>query len=264
MFRSALLALLVAIPATADPPKKPSLGGIPSVLQPVAPAPMPVKPAPLAVLPIDDGKVRVFWVDSYTGTVPVRWKVCQATGTAGLTIIPVGAAEVIVPLQGESTIAKHPIPAGVKGVIAVAGTGKGEVSLVADGVVGDEIVTLLSYRVSVNTAAQPPPVDPPVDPPAKKGTPYLFVVRPDGPAQQSFVKVMSDPAWDEHRKAGIMVRDATLTESQSVISLPSGTTLPCVTALLIAEDGKSFKIVAQPVALPTDSPSLKKLAEAFK
>jgi hypothetical protein len=75
---------------------------------------------------------------------------------------------------------------------------------------------------------------------------------------------MSDPAWDEHRKAGIEVRDETFTKSQSVLTLPPGTPIPCVTALLIAEDGKSFKIVAQPVALPTDNPSIKALAEKFK
>lgn len=250
----------------ADPPAKPSLGGLPSLIPPVAPPSPPAPTAPNAVLPIDDQKVRIFWVTDYTGTVPIRWKACNATGTAGLTIIPVRLAAVIVPLQGESTIAEHVIPPGVKGAVAVAGIGKGELTLVADGVVGDEIVTLLSHRVSVNQAAQPPPgTDPPVtDPPVVGDTPYLALIRPNGAATPAFTAVMKDPAWEELRKAGIEVRDFTLDESKSVVTLAPGTTIPCVVSLSISKDKKSVKIVAQPVALPTDSPSIKKLGEVFK
>lgn len=256
-------AFLVGPAHATDPPAtKPTLGGLPSVLTPTV---RPAKPEPLAVLPIDDGKVRLFWVNDYVGTVPVKWKVCAATGTAGLTIIPVKNAAVIVPLQGDTTISEQVVPPGSKGVVAVAGVGKGELTLEAMGVIGDEITTLLSYRVSVNQAAQPPPKDPPVvDPPVADSTPYLLNIRPNGPASPSFVKAMSDPAWDEHRKAGILVRDATLEESLKIVTLPAGTSLPCTIGLRVAKDGLSSTVVFQPVAMPTESPSIKALAEKFK
>lgn len=262
-------AFIFATAHAADPPaKKPMLGGLPSVLEPVVPIPMPAKPSPLSVLPIDDGKARIFWVVDYAGTVPVRWKTCQATGTASLTIIPVGSAEVIVALQGEQTIAKQTIPPVAKYPIVVAGSGKGELTLVADGVIDGEIVTLLSYRVSVNLASQPPPKDPPTDPPkdppAKVGTKYLLIVRPNGPASQDFERTMRNAAWDELRKSGISIRDETLEKATAVYAPPSNTPLPFVVPLLISEDGTKATVVAAPVALPTDSASIKKLSEVFK
>ncbi len=124
---------------------------------------------------------------------------------------------------------------------------------------GAEAITTLV----IGGAAKPPdkPTDP-VDHP-KTGTPYLFVVRQDGPALPSFAKVMADPAWDAHRKAGILVRDVTFADSKAVYTAPAGTVIPFVVPLRIAADGKSFTVVKPPVPL-TESTPIAKLAELFQ
>lgn len=128
--------------------------------------------------------------------------------------------------------------------------------------------TVVEFTIVIGKTVVVPPVKPPpggTDPiPVPDTTPYLLIVRKNGPADQTFVNAMSDPAWDDHRKAGIKVRDVSVEESQSIVTLPPGTPIPCTVGLRVSKDEKTSTIAFQPVAMPTDSPSIKALAEKFK
>lgn len=144
-------------------------------------------------------------------------------------------------------------------ILPTAGLKDGVYRFLAVASLNDEM-SVTPFAVVIGKAD---PADPPVKPPVK-GTPYLLVVRANGPAQPEFVRAMADPAWDDHRKAGILVRDATVEESKAVVTLPAGTPIPCVVGLRVAGDGKSFSVAFQPVPFPSDSPSRKALAEKFQ
>ena len=105
----------------------------------------------------------------------------------------------------------------------------------------------------------PPIVDPPVKPPADAAY-YFLIVRPDGPADPAFTKVMGLPGWAELKKKGHQYKPKTAAEAKLDLNFDAtGLTLPAVVTLSIA-DGKS-KIVGDPVPLPTTDAGILKLLE---
>lgn len=128
------------------------------------------------------------------------------------------------------------------------------------------IVTLVIGKVETPGKEPPktdPPIEPGVDPPAKPaGKVFFLIVRADGPATQDYARIMADPAWDAHRKAGIIVKDKTFSESKAIYTAPSGTTLPYVVTLSSGET--ESKVIAGPVPLPTTSAGIADLAKGIK
>jgi hypothetical protein len=238
----------------ADGPDPPRVGELPAV-RPVAPQLPPTdEPRPLS-----DNRFRLFWVESYAGSIPPRWTATSLDSSASLELIdlPTGAPAVGV-LEGESRAKAHFAPSAAKHVVAAWGVSPGRVLLRADGVQDGRIVTLVSVVVAVGpSTSPPPPVNPP---PPRPSSLYFLLVRPNGPATPEFVAVLSNPAWDELRKAGHAVKDRTLDELGPLYRIPSGTTLPCVVTLSVAADGRST-VVRGPVDLPTTSDAIRRLAE---
>ena len=245
------LMLLLGLGA-ADGPDVPRVGELPAV-RPVTPQPPPTdEPRPLS-----DNRFRLFWVESYAGTVPPRWTATSLDSSAAIDLIdlPAGAPAVGV-LEGEARAKAHFAPPAAKHVVAVWGVTPGRVLLRADGVREGRIVTLVSVVVAVG-GTSPPPVKPP---PAPATSLYFLLVRPNGPATPEFAAVLANPAWDELRKLGHAVKDRTLDELGTLYRIPSGTTLPCVVTLAVAADGRST-VMRGPVELPTTSDAIRRLTE---
>jgi len=135
----ALLLLCTGIMpgASTDPPR---LGELPAI-QPIAPpAPKPDEPRPLAA-----DRFRLFWVEQYSGTVPLRWSVTPLDPNAALDVIELLAgAPAIGILEGESRAKAHFAPTAATNAVAVWGVTAGRVLLQADGVQEGRIVTLVS------------------------------------------------------------------------------------------------------------------------
>jgi hypothetical protein len=176
---------------------------------------------------------------------------------------------VYIPLDEAYPFPSEELRDGRRFILPVMGLKDGTYRFVAVAT-KDDVPTIVSFSVKVGDATQPPPTKPtdpvppvkPTDPPTADGKVFFLLVRPDGPAQADYVRILSDPAWDEHRKAGIVVKDKTFSDSRSIYTAPSGTPLPFVVTL---RSGKTESIVISgPVALPTTSDGIRKLAEGTK
>ncbi|MFO0937815.1 MAG: hypothetical protein U0798_15025 [Gemmataceae bacterium] len=265
------LAVYCSIPLiepSTDPPVK--LGGQPS---PHADPPTPPPPPPAdEPVPLDKQRFRLFWVDNYKGDVPIRWKVIPLDDKAALNLVPVKPGDSIISvIQGEDDFKEHTVPESKAGSVAVYGRADGLVLLTADGVENDRIVTLLSVKVKVGQGSKPPPVvvnppdKPPEKPPVDKPGPLFFaIIRPDGAVSRDLEKVLANPEWDVHRRAGRSVKVYTAGEVADHYPLPNGTRLPCVLTLRISADGKSSTIAREPIDLPTSSDGIRKLNEGIK
>ena len=268
------LAILVSLfvgasgandPTTQAPRPKPSLGEYP--LPPKAkPTPPPKPQSPDEPRDLDINKVRMFWVEDYTSTIPVRWTVTPLDATALVDIFPVGTKPVFI-AQGDERAKVHELPDGAKSAIQVWGVAKGRVLIQADGVKDGQIVSLVKVTIDVGGPQSPipppddpkPPIEPP--PPVKPLKGHFMAIRPNGPASPEYVRIMSDPAWKELKDAGHSYKDYTLAEASAVVvHIPPGTTLPCVITL----DATKRTVLAGPVNLPTDSAGIRKLAEGVK
>lgn len=144
-----------------------------------------------------------------------------------------------------------------------------ELLIMPVGAATDADVVRVSIQIVEVQCPQPPPgtePKPPVDPkpPADGSKVYFLIVRPSGAATQEFERVMQNPAWDEHRKAGRLVKDKTLAEAERIYSPPSGTTLPFVVTLRVNEAFTESKVIAGPVALPTTTDGIRDLAKGLK
>jgi hypothetical protein len=110
---------------------------------------------------------------------------------------------------------------------------------------------------------EPDPVKPPpVDPPA--GKVYFLIVRPNGPASADFVRVMDDPAWSDHRKAGRVVKDMTVTESARFYTPPPGTTLALPYVVTLRVGATESSLISGPSPLPTTADAIRRLGENLK
>lgn len=262
-----LSSLFVGLSFAQDAAKvekvKPTLGEYP--LPPkTKPNPPPKLLGPDEPRPLDINKVRLFWVEDYTSTIPVRWTVTPLDPFALADHFPVGTKPVFI-MQGDVRAKEHTLPDNAKSAVQVWGVSKGRVLLQADGVENNQIVTLVKVTIDVGgpQSPQPPPVDPPVDPPPTKPIrTYFLVVRPDGPAKPDFVAVMSNDAWDAHRSAGRTVKEMTLTESLPIYKAPAGTVIPYVVTLAVTDT--DTKVIAGPVPLPTDAAGIGKLSDGLK
>jgi len=256
--------------SASDPPVK--LGGQPS---PKAEPQPPPPPTPDVPAQLDPKHFRLFWVDNYAGKVPIRWKAItlDGQGALDLELIKPGDAVISV-IQGEEVFRRHEVPKDKAGAVSVFGQVDGQVLLIADGVIDDQIVTLLSVRVKVGQGSKPPPpIDkpppdkPPVDkPPVDEPTGALFfaIIRPNGAITSDLEKVLANPEWDAHRKAGRQVKSYTVEEIAKWFELPNGTKLPAVLTLRISADGKKSQVVRDPIDLPTTSDGIRKLQEGVK
>lgn len=259
-----LASLFVGLASAQDAAKvektKPTLGEYPLPPKP-KPTPPPKPQSPDEPRLLDVNKVRLFWVEDYTSTIPVRWTVIPLDATALVDIFPVGTKPVFI-MQGDDRAKVHELPDGAKSAVQVWGVSKGRVLLTADGVKDGQIVTLVKVTIDVGgpQSPQPPPVDPPVDPPVKPLKGHFMTIRPNGPAIPEYVRILSDPAWKELQAAGHSYKDYTLAEASEIVQIPPGTTLPCVITL----DNAKRTVLAGPVNLPTDSAGIRKLAEGVK
>lgn len=98
-----------------------------------------------------------------------------------------------------------------------------------------------------------PPVDPPpVDPPPTTGKLFFVVIRPDVPTDPTFTKVMGMPEWATLKAAGHGVSAKTVKEAANSlgITIPAGTTLPCVVTVRNNPNGKTSTVVRGPIDLP--------------
>jgi hypothetical protein len=242
--------------ATTAPPDKPTLGEWPAV-RPAAPVALkPDEPRPLSI-----DRFRLFWVANYSGTVPLRWQATPLDASAQLDFIdlPNGAPAVGI-LEGESRAKAHRPPEGVANAVAVWGLSPGRVLLTADGVEEGRIVTLVRVVIAVGGTTQPVPPTPSPDPPTPlPASLYFLILRANGPASPEFATVLANPAWNDLRKAGHIVKDKTLGELGDEYRVPSGTTLPCVVTLKRTDSGMT--VVRGPVDLPTTTDAIRRLME---
>jgi len=141
-------------------------------------------------------------------------------------------------------------------------TGVYKFSAVAASATGEQVRQ--DFTVVIGKPVVIPPVDPPpIGPPPPTSNLYFLVVRPDGPADPNFTKVWSMKEWDSLAFMGHSFKDKPLTEASISltalnISLPPGTTLPCVLTL------RNKKLVAGPTPLPTTSDGILQLAKGVK
>jgi hypothetical protein len=132
----------------------------------------------------------------------------------------------------------------------------------------EAIVTLVIGNAAPVTPTpvptDPPVVDPVTPPDATPGPLFFVIVRPNGPVPADLEKLLSDPAWDAHRKAGRGVKAYTVAELGKRIELPDGQRLPCVVTLRVSADGKSSKKARDAIDLPTTSDGIARLHEGVK
>lgn len=258
-----VLSVVCAEPPSQVEKAKPTLGEYPlPPKQKPLPPPKPQSPDEPRLLDIN--KVRLFWVEDYTSTIPVRWTVTPLDAFALVDTFPVGTKPVFI-VQGEVRARVHELPDNAKSAVQVWGVAKGRVLIQADGVKNNEIVTLVKVTIDVGGPQSPipPPTDPPVEPPppVKPLKGHFMTIRTNGPATPEYVRILSDPAWGELRAAGHTVKDYTLAEASAVVvHIPPGTTLPCVITL----DANKRTVLAGPVNLPTDSAGIRELAKGVK
>jgi len=262
----AMLAVYCSVPLV-DPPVK--LGGHPSPRADPTPPPPPPPDKPVDPIPLEANRFRFLWVDDYKGDVPIRWKAIPLDDRGMLNLESVNSGDTVLSvIQGENDFKRHTVPKDKAGAVAIYGKSDGLVLLIADGVRDGQIVTLLSVRVKVGLGSKPPPpiVNPPDQPPVDKPTGSLFfvIVRPNGAITTDLEKVLADPEWEAHRKAGRSVKAYTVEELGDRYKLPSGTKLPCVLTLRVSADGKSSTIARDPIDLPTTSDGIRKLNEGVK
>lgn len=120
--------------------------------------------------------------------------------------------------------------------------------------------------ITVGTGAEPPVVDPPKNPPVVPPTAalYFLVVRPDGPSDPAFTRVMLLPEWAELTRAGHAFKDKTATEAKSLgIKFPANVALPFVAVLRVREGGKASDQLGV-VPLPTTGAGIRDLPTAVK
>lgn len=103
---------------------------------------------------------------------------------------------------------------------------------------GASLPKLVFVKVGTATAPPPKPKDPPTLPPT--GSLYFVIVRPNGPALESFTQMMALPEWNHLRRSGHLFKDKTLDEAVALgVKLPAGTALPCVAILRERVGGKT-------------------------
>jgi len=126
----------------------------------------------------------------------------------------------------------------------------------------DDEQTVAFFSVTIGKGGTAP-VDPPTDPAPTPNAKFMFlIIRPDGPAAPEFVEAMKNGEWANHRKAGRLVKDMTLTESIGVYKVPAGTTIPMVVTLKIVDDKST--VASGPIPLPTTSEGIKNLEQGAK
>lgn len=144
--------------------------------------------------------------------------------------------------------------------MAVWGVSPGRIVLTADGVRDGRIVTLARIPITITGNSAPTPQPPPPVPPPKSSL-FLLIVRPSGPAAPEFARIMADPAWDEHRRAGRLVKSKTLDELNGLIDVTAGTVLPCVFVLNSNDRTGRSELLRGPLPLPTTSDGIRRLTE---
>lgn len=106
----------------------------------------------------------------------------------------------------------------------------------------------------------PNPGDP--QPPKPASGMFFLIVRPDGPAAPEFVRTMTFEAWKKLSDSGHRYKDYPASDLPKFnITLPPGTTLPCVVTLRPRADGVHSDIVRGPIPLPSSSDLVEKLPE---
>lgn len=126
--------------------------------------------------------------------------------------------------------------------------------------------TQFSFNVKVGKLdPMPPPVNPnPTDPIPPKPTSGMFflIVRGDGPASPEFTRTMTLEGWKKLSDSGHRYKDYIASDLPKFnITLPPGTTLPCVITLRPRADGIHSDIVRGPIQLPSSSEGIEKLPE---
>lgn len=250
-----LLAVALAGPAWADPPKAPTL----AVVDPVTPP----RPTPADVLDLPPGRFELVKVAGYAGKVtwrasgpqavveplPPRSRVWFVAPTPGATVDADGPVRVALGLKaGAAGPTRHDL--GDEPAALLRPGAAGEATVEGWGVVDGAAVPLVSLRVRSGAAPQPPPVTP--DPGQPAGGLYFVVVRPAGPASPAFTAAMSLPEWQTLRAAGHRVKDfdpARAVELLGAGVVPAGTQLPVVVTLREQPGGST--VVRGPVPLPT-------------
>lgn len=261
-----MACLCVQHAAAADPPKadKVKFGEWPPAKKAETPPPV-TSDMPRTV---SHKQFRMFWVENYKGTIPVRWTLTPVDTGAKANSEPIGNGDKAVGiLEGDEEAKSHRPPEAAQAAVTVWGISNGRLLLQADGVEDGVIVTLFKVMIEVRGARPPttPPTEPPTEPPTQPAeTGYLMIVRPNGPASPEFAKIMLDPAWDELRAKGIEVKDKTLESIAGFYTMPPGVTLPTVVTLKINADRTKSREVVPRQSLPNTSEGIRKLGEALK
>lgn len=238
------LMMMGAVAWGADAPSITLKSPAAKVAPPIAP-PKPEEPI------LEVGKFHWYGLDNYTG--PVTWEI---EGDAAKLFEMKTAAKVVSWEDAAGDPKFDDIPATA---IIVRGLKVGRVKVSAWGVVESRAKRLATLTIDVGARA-PPPKDPPIEKPVS-GL-YLSLIRPDGPVSNDFKNVMGLPAWGELKKAGIEFKDFTISEAINLgISLPAGTSLPCVLPLAISADRTSSRVIPPPLAWPRDNAAVQKLGE---
>lgn len=126
----------------------------------------------------------------------------------------------------------------------------------------DVIVTVIigkSTKLPTKPPTNPPVTDPPPQPVIKA---TFLIGRKNGPADQSYIDVLRNSAWDDLVKSGHKVKEMTLDEIVSIYKVPSGTPVPFVVTLQETVNGS--KVIVGPVALPTTSDGIKDLVKGVQ
>lgn len=122
------------------------------------------------------------------------------------------------------------------------------------------------FTLIIEGATPPPPDKPPPDSPGQPtGSLHFLIVRPDGPAQPEFTRIMSDPAWAELLKAGHQFKDKTESEASALgVRLDPSAPRPCVVTLRPREGGQWSDVVRGPIPLPNTGQGILDLPKGVK
>lgn len=230
-------------PSAADPVPSPNPTPSP------APSPVPKLTIPDTIKPVGDYAI---WVPD------------DKTNVRAITYVPLSGVD--------------PFPAALLAdkrafVLPVRGLPAGQYKFRAVGSLNDVHVQA-EFAVAIGEAIpspkppkpEPPKPDPPKDPAPPATGFYFLIVRPDGPAAPAFAKLMQDVAWQQLARAGHRFKDKTLTEARAMgLTVPAGTSLPCVFTLREAADKSESTILKrngqEAIPLPTNSSDILKLTE---